>query len=211
MRDIPVFTTEYGVASLLLGQVPYWGKAYIRLQATDRPLQLLEECVGFCRACGAEHFYATGHPALEALPLHTSVIRMTGSLDSLPETDAALFPLLPENASQWQQVYNEAMKPVPLASYMTDRELGQLLREGSGYFVHRDGTLLGIGKVAGDRPEAVVSLVPGMGGEIVSALCSLLSGDRVQLEVATENRRAMALYRRLGFLATGEKERWYRV
>ncbi len=209
MRDIPVFTTEYGTASLILGQIPYRGCAYIRLLASQQPLMLLKESVAFCRACGAERFYATGHEALAALPLYTSLISMACSLDTIPQTDAALFPLLPENAAQWQSIYNESMASVPLAAYMTDRDLQQLLADGSGYFIHREGHLLGIGKAAGSRLDAIVSSIPGSGAEIVSALCSILTEDTVQLEVADQNKRAMALYRKLGFLATGEKERWY--
>ena len=101
MKDIPMFTTEFGVASLVLNQIPYRGEAYIRLQATEQPEELLKECVGFCRACGAEHFYATGHPYLEQLPLHTAVLRLQCAVSALPETDAALFPVLPENLEQW--------------------------------------------------------------------------------------------------------------
>ena len=37
MRDFPVFTTEYGVASLILKEVPYRQEAYIILQATEAP------------------------------------------------------------------------------------------------------------------------------------------------------------------------------
>jgi len=34
MRDIPVFTTQYGVASLVLKEIPYKKRAHITLQAT---------------------------------------------------------------------------------------------------------------------------------------------------------------------------------
>ena len=52
MKDIPMFTTEYGAASLILRELPYRGIAYVRLQATEQPEKLLEECIGFCRAFG---------------------------------------------------------------------------------------------------------------------------------------------------------------
>ena len=54
MRDIPVFTTEYGVASLVLREIPYRQEAYISIQSSLQPEELLAECVSFCRACGAE-------------------------------------------------------------------------------------------------------------------------------------------------------------
>ena len=44
MRNIPVFTTEFGVASLILKEIPYTGIAYVRLQSSLFPEKLLEEC-----------------------------------------------------------------------------------------------------------------------------------------------------------------------
>ena len=42
MKDFPVFTTEYGVASLILKEIPYQGTAYITLQDSLEPEKLLE-------------------------------------------------------------------------------------------------------------------------------------------------------------------------
>ena len=78
MRDIPVFTTEYGVASLVLREIPYRQEAYICIQSSCQPGQLLAECIGFCRACGAEKIYARNHEILGKYPLHTSIIKMRG-------------------------------------------------------------------------------------------------------------------------------------
>ena len=52
MKDIPVFTTEFGVASLILKEIPYRREAYIRIQTTQQPQELLKECISFCRMCG---------------------------------------------------------------------------------------------------------------------------------------------------------------
>ena len=61
MKDFPMFTTEYGVASLVLREIPYRGEAYITIQDSLEPEKLLEECISFCRICGAEAVYAKGH------------------------------------------------------------------------------------------------------------------------------------------------------
>ena len=58
MRDIPMFTTEYGVASLVLKEIPYRQEAYICILATEQPRELLDECISFCRVCGAEKIFA---------------------------------------------------------------------------------------------------------------------------------------------------------
>ena len=32
MRDFPIFTSEFGVSSLILKEIPYRGEAYIRIR-----------------------------------------------------------------------------------------------------------------------------------------------------------------------------------
>ena len=49
MKDFPVFTTEHGVASLVLKEIPYQGAAYITLRDSLEPELLLEDCLQFCR------------------------------------------------------------------------------------------------------------------------------------------------------------------
>ena len=90
MRDIPVFDTQYGVASLVLKEIPYQQTAYITIQSSCEPEMLLQECVGFCRACGGARIYATGDPVLEKYPMHTAMWQMQCLVDSLPDTDASL-------------------------------------------------------------------------------------------------------------------------
>lgn len=211
MKDIPVFTSEYGAASLVLREIPCRQEAYIRLQATLQPEQLLEECVSFCRACGAQKIYATGHTCLQSRPLHTAIVRMRCDKAVLPETDAALFPVLPETAQRWRTLYNEKMAMVPNASYMTQRDTEEMLQKGDGYFVHRAGELQGIGRAAGERIHVVISAKPGAGRDVVCALAGLLTEDTVSVEVASANERAVRLYGRLGFAAVKELGRWYRV
>ena len=210
MKDIPMFTTEFGIASLILKEIPYRGEAYIRLQATEQPLELLAESIAFCRACGAEKIYATGSDALTQYPLHTEILQMQCALP-MPETDAALFPVLPETLENWRSIYNERMKDVANASYMTQKDAKAMLEAGDGYFVHKDGQLLGIGKASGSKIEAVVSVIPGAGRDVVLALSSLLTDERAIVDVAGTNQRAIRLYEKLGFLTTKNLSKWYHV
>ena len=57
MRDFPVFTTENGVGSITLKEVPYKGIAYIKIQSSQQPCEFLEECVDFCISAGADRIY----------------------------------------------------------------------------------------------------------------------------------------------------------
>ena len=45
----------------------------------------------------------------------------------------------------------------------------------------------------------------------VLALASILTGDTVRLMVASENKRAVRLYERMGFVTTKELSRWYKI
>jgi hypothetical protein len=71
MQDFPMFTTEYGVASLFLREIPYRGRAHIKIQSSQDPEKLLEECVSFCRVCGAEWIDAAG----DSVPPYSERIR----------------------------------------------------------------------------------------------------------------------------------------
>ena len=209
MRDFPVFATENGVASLVLKEITYKQEAYIYLQDTQTPEALLKECADFCTAAGAERILATGHSILEQYPLHTVLIAMRCSRESIPETDAALFPVQPETFETWREIYNRKMAAVHNAATITAFDRENVI--GGGYFVHRGDTLLGIGKVSGSTIEVVAAQQQGAGREVLAALCYAITGDTVELEVAKENLPAVRLYEKMGFVPVREISRWYRV
>lgn len=211
MRDFPVFTTENGAASLVLREIPYRGEAYITLQDTQNPKELLAECVDFCKMAGAVKIYATGHDWLAKYPFYTSVVKMQRDREGLPESDAALFPVTEKTIEDWRSLYNERMRDVPGASTMTREEGKQLLTKGGGYFVHKDGQLLGIGIARENKIEAIAAAKPGAGETVLLALCSALFSENIVLEVASNNARAIRLYESLGFLKTELLRTWYDV
>lgn len=211
MKDFPVFATEYGVASLMLKEIPYQGAAYITLQDSLEPEKLLEECVAFCRVCGAESVFATGHELLESYPLYTAMWEMRCPSESIPDTDAGLFPVVEDTLDQWRQIYNEKVRKVPNGAWMTQADGRKMLADGDGYFVHKDGKLLGIGRAAGDTIDWVASLQPGAGRDVVAALNHAIMADAVKLTVASVNTKAVALYECLGFVKARELSRWFRV
>lgn len=211
MRDIPFFTTSAGIASLTLKEIPYKGIAYVRLQDSSEPELLLKDCVEFCRAVGAEHIYATGHEFLDKFPFYTAIWTLSCLRDTLPQTNAALFPVQDKTLEKWRKIYNERMKDIPNAATMTALDGQEMLKNGDGYFIHRGKTLLGIGKACGDTIDAVISVVPGSGEDVLLALCNALSGDRVKVEVASANIRALNLYKRLGFIKIEELSRWHKI
>lgn len=209
MKDIPIFTTEFGVASLVLKEIPYQGAAYITVQSSQEPEQLLQECVGFCRACGAERLYATGHPILEQKPLYTAVWEMRCPVSSLPDTDAALWPVQEEHLETWRKIYNDKVTGIPNAAWMSQLQAREMIQKGDGYFVHRGGQLLGIGRASGGRIDWVAAVAPNAGREVVCALAHALSEETAVLTVASENKKAVRLYESLGFVRCKEISKWY--
>lgn len=211
MKDIPMFTTQYGIASLFLREIPYRKRAHIKIQSTTEPEKLVEECVDFCRACGAEWMDAAGHPYLEKYPLLATLTAMQCDKAAIPKSDACLFPVTENTVQQWLDLYNKYMENVPNSAYMDGKDGKELLETGDGYFVHKDGKLLGIGKAAGDYIDAVIAVIPGMGETVVQALAQVLTEDIVRLTVAQQNTPAVRLYERMGFLPVKELSRWYQI
>lgn len=211
MKDFPVFTTEYGVASLVLREIPYQGCAYVTIRDSLEPEKLLAECVSFCRICGAEAVYASGHESLSSYPLHTALWEMRCLTSELEDTDAALWPVQAETLEQWRGIYNEKVVKVPNGAWMTERDAQQMLAKGEGYFVHRGETLLGIGKVSGAALEWVAAVRPGAGRDVVCALAHGVTEEMVSLTVASNNTKAVGLYESLGFVRAREFSRWYCV
>jgi len=211
MRNIPIFTTELGVASLSLQEIPYKKAAYITIQDSRDPAAFLAECADFCTAVGAEKVYATGDAVVEQYPLYTALWQMQVNAESLPMTDACLFPVTEETVEKWRSIYNQKMECVANASYMTTSQGREMCKLGTGYFIHRDGVLLGIGSIERDKILSVASVVPGAGKDVVLALCSAMCCDRIGLEVASVNEKAIKLYQSLGFIQTKELIRWYKI
>lgn len=209
MRDFPVFTTEYGVASLILKEIPYQGAAYIILRDSLEPEKLAAECVDFCRVCGAEAVYATGHECLESRPFYTAMWEMRCPAGALPDTDAALWPVQENTLEQWRRIYNEKVRRVPNGAWMTEAEGRKMLEKGDGYFVHRADTLLGIGRASGEIIDWVAAVQPGAGRDVVAALAHAVTEDTVMLTVASANEKAIRLYEKLGFVKSREVSRWY--
>ena len=210
MRDIPVFTTEYGVASLALREIPYRQESYICIQSSCQPKELLAECVAFCRACGAEKIYARNHEFLERYPLHTAVVKMRGIARVDESKVENLWPVTEETVTQWREFMNSRLKGVDDAATLESQDEREILESGSAYFVHTNGQLLGGGWIKNGSLR-LIAAVPGAGERVMHTLMSLQPDEPLELEVASTNLRAIRLYERLGFVKAEELRRWYKV
>lgn len=213
MRDFLMFTTQYGVVSLLLKEIPYKQTAYIRIREVREEFfgEDLAECVAFCRMCGAEAVYAAGHEKLEKYPLYTAVVQMRGIARVEQEKVKCLFPVTEKTVSRWRSIYNERMAAVDNTATLESRDEEKILSSGGAYFIHDAGSLLGIGWLEDEKLLAVAAVEKGAGEAVMHTLLSIREGLSVTLEVASTNERAMGLYEKLGFVKTAELDRWYDV
>lgn len=211
MKDFPVFDTQFGIASLVLKEIPYKGIAYIILREVWDAEKLLGECVSFCRMCGAETICVAGHESLEGYPLYTTVLEMRGEATVDRENLKSLFPVTEATVSRWREIYNEKLRPIDNAATMTAFDEKRIVNSGGAYFVHENGELLGIGWLDDTELLAVAAAKPGAGMAVMNTLMSLTEGAQMRLEVASTNEKAIRLYEKLGFLKTKEISRWYRV
>ena len=211
MRDFPVFTTDFGVATLVLKEVPYKEVAYIIIQSALQPEELLKECVSFCRAVGAEKIYARGHETVEQYPLHTVIYEMRGEISVREELVENIWPVTEETVGKWRELVNQRMREIDNSATLEQKDEQEILSKGGAYFVHRAGEVLGIGWIVEDEVLLIAATQKGMGERVLHTLLSATRLEQIRLDVVSTNERAIRFYERLGLIKTGEKHRWYRV
>ena len=211
MRDIPVFATENGVASLILKKIPYTKDAYVHIHDSCACEELLKECVDLCRMAGAQRVFATGYTELATYPLHCSELCFSCSKAHLPNTDALALPVTVEQRQWWRRIYNQKMTNVPAAAPLSEKDVEEMAEAGKAFCVYRECSMLGIGVAHGGRIYAVVSLLPKAGESVVLALSDVLDSPLVCLSVASTNEKAIMLYHSLGFTETAVEKKWYQI
>lgn len=200
MRNIPAFACEFGVASLILQEIPSQRAAYCTVQWAQQGKlpALLAQCGAFCRAAGAETVYADRPPVPGQAPAIV-LRRMTGQKSEIPASQDDLVRLDAENWPQFLALYRQAMAQVSGAASLRPADLPRLLQSGGCYLVQRQGRLLGIGQVSGNQLLSIAAAERGMGLAVAASLLSQCPGPELTLTVAEGNGRAIALYRKLGF------------
>lgn len=209
MKNIPMFTTEYGVANLFLKNVPYSGAAFVQIISTSNCFEFLKECRDFCRAVGAERIYASGHDALGQLTMYTKILTMSRKAAIKHMSDCKLVRVTSETSESWRDVYNRCMAGVPAADYMSKTDMRSHIERGDAYYIYRNDDLLGIGVASGENIDAVAGLRPHVGESLMYALLPVLTGETIHLQVAAENKKAYNLYSKMGFTVDAVVEVWY--
>lgn len=211
MRNIPVFTTDNGIASLFLKRIPFTKEAFVQIRDSQSCAALIKECIDVCRMAGAEKVYATGHAELTHYPLICEVSAYTVAKNLLPTTEAVALATVPEHSAWWRQVYNEKMMPVFGAAPLSQTEVDKMICDKQAFCVYKECAVIGIGVAYDGQIHGIASIVPGAGRDGVLALAGCLGSPEVSLRVASTNLKACRLYEALGFQKAALEAAWYQI
>ena len=217
MRNIPMFTAANGMASLILREIPYSGRAYVMVRSVwnGRIEGLLRECADFCRAAGASEVLASdGKNDLPADHAY-DILRLTVERAALPmlERPVELVPVSGENGDAYLKIYNGCFREVPGAASYDKKDLQRLVTGKTGFLAVQDGDYAGVVELDPDG-IAGIAVLPrhrGLGHDLALTALQQVKTETLCLKVADTNRRAVALYRRLGFGNDTLVSRWWRI
>lgn len=202
MKDIPIFTSTEGIATLILHEIPYRKEGYVLIRGVFGDFErLLSDCEGFCRAVGAERVYFGGEGDFSGRPVHARLIERRLDCAALPPTAAEAVPAAADAAGDWLALYRARFAAVPAAQSCPDTE--------DLYFITLEGARIGLGQIRSGMLRSVAALAPGRGADCVCALAAADGATELRLLCAMENLPAMRLYDRLGFSRGEIKEVWY--
>ena len=213
MKDIPIFTGEHGVATLILREIPHQQRAYVMLRTVWRLQPFLSECRAFCRMAGAESVYVTGQEDLSGLPFVHAMERWTCRRADLPPLvePVDLTPLDDSNRETFRTLYNRLFAQIPNAATCTPQEVERIQREERAALAVVEGQIAGLAQWTDGRLEAI-GVEPefrGLGYRLALTVLHRMTTETVELQVSSANQRALALYQRLGFTKTETLSRWY--
>lgn len=215
MKNIPMFTGQHGLATLIFRELSFSGCAYVMVRAVwnGQTAAFLEECRSFCRAVGAQKVYfcweegeLPGAPAYEVLVL----CREKAGLPP-PERTIELETLCPENGAVYQEIYNTCFRAVPGASSCDKKDLQRLYGQDCAFLAKVGGQYAAVAEVSKEGLESIAVLPEfrGLGYDWSLTVLPMVPNRQLRLKVASCNERALALYRRLGFEVEKVKNRWY--
>lgn len=216
MKNIPLFTSSFGLATLILREIPWSGRAYVLVREVwGDAAALLDECRGFCRAAGAGEVYAAWAEGFETLPAAHAydMLAMSCQKAALPVGTLPLVPLSRENAGAYLDIYGRCFRDVPGAASYDRKSLEPLYDEELAWLVPVEGGYGAIAEISKTGLEGIAVLPEhrGLGYPLAATVLQMVPNSTVHLKVASTNHRALMLYRRLGFTESGLARPWYQL
>ena len=217
MKNIPIFTGEYGVATLILEEIPYKRCGYILPQSWDGKYlkEFLTECTFFCKLAGAQQVYVRMETPIDYLPLTMEMyaMRLEKKDAMFSEDSLVLHPLSVDNEKIFLEIYETAFAASFNAPTYTTRDTERLRGEGESYVGYWNNQPVGIGELGGDtlRIVAVGEPSQGWGEKMTRHLLDKIPYPVVKLQVASTNAVGRRLYEKLGFEHTKILKYWYQL
>lgn len=215
MKDIPIFTGQFGMASLILREIPVKNCAYVMVRDAQRGRlrAFLEECRQACSLAGADHILATAEEPIDFLPHVHDMLELVCRKSDLPAVwePVALIRVTEELGSRFLQHYNALFRDIPNAATYYQADVDRILKQERAYLASVQGEVAGIGEVTDTELCAIGVLPPfrGLGERLALTLLREISAEEVTLRVSSSNVPALRLYEKLGFSRRRVLSRWY--
>lgn len=216
MKNIPVFMSGGGTATIILQEVPKSGKAYVILQTIIPECldTLLNDCKQFCIGAGAKIVYVSDGKKKLPLPHCYDLLVLTAPLPVTRDyRPIRLIPLTEETGMTYISIYNLCFEGVSHALSYDRQQLKRIeaMQQRAYLAVDENGDYIGIGELH-EGELAAVAVVPearGIGTDLTCTLLSLLEGNEVMLTVVSDNARALHMYEKLDFHVHDIESSWY--
>ena len=215
MKDIPIFTGQYGMGTLILREIPYKQCAYVLVRSAREGCmrEFLEECSAFCRAAGAEWVLASAPEPLPFLLHVHDMLEYACPRKQLPPPlrPVELEPLDDRNAERYREIYNDLFRAIPNAATCRPEDLRRLREKSTACLALVGGETAGICQWSGSELEAIGVLPEfrGLGHRLALTVFEQMEGETITLRVSSSNAPALRLYQKLGFDRTRVLSSWY--
>lgn len=215
MKDIPIFTGKFGIATLILREIPYKKCAYVMVRSAQqgRLPEFSEECTQFCQIAGAERVLITADDPIDFLPHVHDMLEFCCRREALPvlENPVPLEPVTEETGGLYLQYYNMLFHDIPNAATYTPEDLKRVMEKGCAYLALVNGETAGIGEL-GTGELCAIGVLPayrGLGKQLALTLLERIGDKEIILRVSSGNLPALRLYKKLGFRQSRILSRWY--
>ena len=215
MKDIPIFTGQFGIGTLILREIPYKKCAYVMVRGTKEGMltDFLKECRQFCTMAGAEWILATADEPLVFLPHVHDMLELTCRKEILPPPlkPVDLEPVTMENGAEFLRHYNGLFRTIPNAATYAEADLQRILSQEQACLAMVDGQIAGIGEWTDNELCAigVLSEFRGLGQRLALTILQKMHGEVITLRVSSSNSPALRLYGKLGFDRSRVLSSWY--
>ena len=211
MKNIPVFTTNAGIATLILREIPHFGRAYILPQSIfSNEEALVRECADFCRMAGAERVDVKLQSAVPGTAFSCEIWELVRHELPIPESNLQLERVRPDTAEAYRSFYNRRFRTVDNAAWCSAADAAEVAEQGGYILLERD-EVIGAGQIWEGELRAIAAGKKGLGYALACALLRQGGPGPVRLQVASSNAPALQLYERLNFEKSAVRSRWYRA